>query len=88
MGLPAAESCRWVLGLLFSRRVLAEAPGESSTLVSNEELFFVLVGGLMAISSFKVELSGEPVFPKPVITKEPQRNELPLGARPASSPLT
>lgn len=39
----------------------------------------------MAISSLKVELPGcEAVFPKPVITSELQRNELPLRARPAS----
>lgn len=38
----------------------------------------------MAINFFKVELPGEPVSPKLVITRELKRNELPLRARPAS----
>lgn len=38
----------------------------------------------MAISSLKVELPGESVFPKPVITRELQRNELPPRGGPAS----
>lgn len=42
MGLPAAGRCRQIFGLPFFL-VFAEAPGESSTVVGNEELFCVLV---------------------------------------------
>lgn len=44
----------------------------------------MLVGGPTAISSLKLELPGEAAFPKPVITRELDRNEIPLRARLAS----
>lgn len=65
MGLPAPERCSSVVGPLFSQQAPAKPPGDGSyALVSNEELFSVLLGGLVTINANKVEAPGELVFPK------------------------
>lgn len=71
MGLPAAERCRVRFGpTLFSRSACKSSRREQFHTCQQWRVVLRVGGGLMAISSFKVELPGEPAFPKPVITRE------------------